>query len=521
MDALEDVREIKYILCPHETAAVGMAEGYARTSGKVGVVNLHTGPGLAASLPMLSNAYYGGVPLLVTAGQQDTRLLAYEPSLADDLVRIAGPFTKWGTEVSHGADVPVVIRRAFRAAAHPPTGPVFVSLPVDVLAEKIDYTYIPGAPPFTGLHPDERSVAKAATILREAKSPLMLVEDGVAKSGALAEVVRLAELVGARVYQPWMSDVNFPVDHPLYLYDFNVNSPATREMLEKADVLVVVGARFFSQAIYVPGGLVPPGLKIVQVDSDARQIGKNHPVDCGVEGDIKVALADLAAGLESRLTTADRKAAAARGRLIAGEKRAMQTVFQARAGEERDNIPISATRVMQELRDALRPGTRVVEDCWSYSAILRRTLPLSEPLSYQRSRGGGSIGWGLPGAIGAKLAAPDRPVVCVSGDGSALWSIQSLWTAVRYNIPVTFIILANGCYRQVRVMKLLMTGEGARGRDLGTGLCDPRVDFCQVAEGMGLAAAKVQKPDQLAAGLKKALGMDRPNLLEVEVEAGL
>jgi benzoylformate decarboxylase len=519
MDALEDVKEIKYILCPHETAAVGIAEGYARTSGRVGVVNLHTGAGLAASLPMLSNAYYGGVPLLVTAGQQDTRLLAREPSLADDLVRIAGPFTRWGMEIIHGADVPVATRRAFRAAAHPPAGPVFLSLPVDILSEKIEYEYIPGSPALAGLHPDGRAIEKAAGLLAGARSPVMIVEDGIAKSGALAGVVRLAEQTGARVYQPWMADVNFPVDHPLYLYDIDVNSPETRQILEKADVLVVAGARFFSQAIYQPGSLVPPGLKIVQLDSDPWQIGKNYPVDCGVEGDIRVALADLAEAIEKRLTARQREAAAARGRAIAGEKQAMQHAFEAKVRAEWNNVPISGTRFMRELRDAIRPGTRVVEDCWSYSSILRRAIPFSEPLSYQRSRGGGSIGWGLPGAIGVKLASLDRAVVCVSGDGSALWSVQSLWTAARYEIPVTFIVLANGCYRQVRVMKLLMMGEGARGRDLGTDLCPPSVDFVRVAEAMGLAAARVEEPDRLRDELGKALAMDRPNLLEVVVDA--
>ncbi len=521
MDALEDVKDIKYVLCPHETAAVGMAEGYARTSGRVGVVNVHTGTGLAASLPMLSNAYYGGVPLLVTAGQQDTRLLAREPALADDLVRIAGPFTKWGTEIIHGADVPVLARRAFRVAAHPPAGPVFLSLPVDVLLEKIEYQYVPGSPVPTGLRPDDRTIEKAADMLAAARSPVLIVEDGVAKSGALAEVVRLAEQTGARVYQPWMADVNFPVGHPLYLYDIDVNSPETRQILGRADVLVVAGARFFSQAIYQPEPLVPPGLKVIQIDSDPRQIGKNYPVECGIEGDIRIALTDLANALEERLTQARREAAAARGRAIAGEKQALQQAFEAKARQEWDNVPISGTRFMRELRDAIRPGTRLVEDCWSYSSILRRTIPFSEPLSYQRARGGGSIGWGLPGAMGVKLASPDRPVVGVSGDGSALWSVQSLWTAARYGIPVTFIVLANGCYRQVRVMKLLMMGEGARGRDLGTDLCPPRVDFVRVAEGMGLAASRVEEPTRLKDALRKALEMDRPNLLEVVVDEGI
>ena len=174
---------------------------------------------------------------------------------------------------------------------------------------------------------------------------------------------------------------------------------------------------------------------------------------------------------------------------------------------------------MAEIRDAIAPGTRIVDDCWSYSAILRRTIPFEEPRSYQRARGGGSIGGGLPTALGAKLASPDRPVVCISGDGSAMWSIQSLWNAAHYDIPVTFIILSNGAYRQVRMMKIKILGEGVKGRNLGTVLSPPDIDFCKIAEGMGIAARKVSDPGGLKAALEEALGSGIPNLVDVTVDA--
>lgn len=158
MDGLEDCPEIEYILGLHEVVASGMAEGYARASGKVGVVNLHTGPGVAAAMPMLYNAHLGGVPLLVTAGQQDTRLLMQEPALTGDLVGMASQFTKWSTEVLYAADIPLVIRRAFKIATHPPTGPVFVSLPQDVLEQDVDFESLPRAPSFTQLRPDQEAI---------------------------------------------------------------------------------------------------------------------------------------------------------------------------------------------------------------------------------------------------------------------------------------------------------------------------------------------------------------------------
>jgi benzoylformate decarboxylase len=519
IDVLEDHPEIKYILCMHELTAVGMAEGYARASGKVGFLNLHTGTGLAAGMPMLSNAYWGGVPLVVTVGQQDTRILAEEPAMSDNLVSIAAPFTKWATEVIRPADLPTIMRRAFKIAMHPPTGPVMVSLPLDVLATTFDFEYQPSCHSYTALHPDDRSIEAAAELLATAQNPAIIVEDGITKCEALAEIVRFAEQIGARVYQPWMADVNFPVHHPLYIGDIDPNSPGTRDLLEKVDVLVAVGALLFQQAIPTPKPLVPASTKIIQIDNNPWQIAKNFPVACGVEGDIKVALTDLIKALEGKLTAEHRRTITERARVISGEKAGIIKAFERRVAAEWDNVPISGTRLMAELRDAVEAGTRIVDDCWSYSAILRQTIPFAELRAYQRSRGGGSIGGGLPNALGVKLASPDRPVVCVSGDGSAMWSIQSLWNAVHYDIPVTFVIVSNACYRQVRLMKTRLMGEGVKGRNLGTVLCPPEIDFCKIAEGMGLTARKVTEPGELRGALKEALVSGVPSLVSVVVDA--
>jgi benzoylformate decarboxylase len=519
MDALEDCPDIMYVLGLHEVVVAGIAEGYARTSGKVGVLNLHTGTGLSAALPMLSNAHQGGVPLVITAGQQDTRLLAYEPALAGELVRLAQPFTKWATEILHAEDIPTVFRRAFKLATQPPTGPVFVSLPQNIMDGRLDCDYVKGVPAKTQMHPDPETVEVAADTLAGARNPAFIVEDGVAKSEALADVVRLAELVGARVYATWMSDVNFPVDHALYAGDLDLASLRTRDILEKVDVLVAIGAQLFGQPIYLGEPLLSPTTRLIQIDDSAWQIGKNFPLAAGVQGDIKTAVADLTAALAGRMTPKDLEGARARGRAIGEEKQKADATFAERARREMDRLPISPTRLMQEIRDNLKPGTRIVDDCWSCSAILRRTLGFNEAKSYQRARGGGSIGWGLPGAVGVKLASPDRPVVCVSGDGSAMWSIQTLWTAAHYDIPVTFIICANACYQQVRNMKGLLMGEEARGRYLGTSLGRPQNDFCKIAEGMGLQAQRVEKPQELKAALQRAFSSLKPNLVEVYMDS--
>lgn len=519
MDALEDYPDIKYVLGLHEVVAAGAAEGYARTSGKVGVLNLHTNTGLSAALPLLANAFTGGVPLVVTAGQQDTRLRAYEPHLTGDLVKIAAPVTKWGFEITNVEDIPVVLKRAFKTAAHPPTGPVFVSLPQNILGESFDFEYPKSSAIGTHVHPDPESVKEAVSLLARARNPLMIVQDGIAKSEALADAVEFAELIGAKVYQPWMGDVNFPLNHPLYVGDLDMTSTKTWDMLAEVDILVAIGTPLFSVSSYLAQARLSASTKVIQIDNNAWEIGKNNPVDCGIEGDIKASLVDLTSALRAEMTATAKAGVKNRTSEIGLTKKKSDEEFFARAQKERDDTPITPSRLMQEIKENIKPGTRIVDDCWSSSAVLRRTLAFSEPKSFQRSRSGGSIGFGLPGALGVKLASPDRPVVCVSGDGSAAWSIQSLWTASHYNIPVCFIIMANGCYQMVRSMKSRLLGEAASGRNLGTDLCQPQIDFCRVAEGFGLQTQRVDRPDQLGPALKQGFGLKGPNLIEVRTRA--
>jgi benzoylformate decarboxylase len=518
MDALEDHPEIKYILGLHEVVAMGMAEGYARTAGKVGVVNLHSKEGLAASLPLLSNSFEGHVPMLVTAGQQDTRLLAQEPPLSGDLVRIAAPFCKWSTEIRQAGDIPLILRRAFKVARQPPEGPVFVSLPQNIMEEGLDFEYSPDIAVTLRAFPDPEAVTQAAELLMQSQSPVIIVGDGISRDDALTEIVKLAELIGARVYQRWMADVNFPVDHPLYLGDLDIGSPHAREVLGKSDVLIIAGDSVSKQPFYSSGPILPEGIETVQIDSNPYQIAKNFSVSCGITGNIKVSIAAVVEALQKRITAMFSKATTARRKSIEAEKEKLKQVWERKVREESDKMPIAVTRLMQEIKIVLRPGTRIVDDCWSCSEVLRRTVAFNEPKSYIRSRGGGSIGFGLPGALGVKLASPDRPVVAVVGDGSAIWSIQSLWTAAHYNIPVTFIVCANGIYRQVRVMKKLLMGEKANGRYLGTDLTGPRIDFCRIAAGMGIDAQRVEKAEELHTVLRDAFNSDKPNLVEVYIE---
>lgn len=518
MEALEKQHEIKFIHCLHEVVAVGAAEGYARTSGKAGFLNLHTGPGVAAALGLLFNAHRSGIPLVVTAGQVDSRLLLRDPHLSGQLVKMANPLVKWGTEVIYPDDMPVVMQRAFKMAKQPPTGPVFVSLPQDVLDRSLDFEYTPGTPVLTQMRPDADAINSAAELLVKARNPALLVESGVTRNEAMAEVVKLAELIGARVYQQWMADVNFPNQHPLSMGDIRIADSRDRKILEAHDVLVAIGCQLFGQELYVDEPLLGRHIKVIQIDDDPWEIGKNFPVSVGIQGNIRVSVSELIDLLEKTMSIQAKDAARDRVSDTTRETEETKAAFLKQVEAKISNTSISNEQLVLELRDTIKPGTIVVDDCWSTSTVLRRVLNLSEPGGFQRCRGGGSIGEGIPSAIGAKLAAPERPVVAVCGDGSAVWSIQGLWTAAHYNLPITFIVVNNASYQTVKNFWTLLLGGKPSDRHVGMEMDEPAIDFCKMAESMNVHGQMVNRPEELGKVLKSALESNQPNLVEVRLE---
>lgn len=519
MDALEKVPEIKYILGFNEIVCSGMAEGYARATGRPAFLNLHTGPGLAAALPMIYNAMAGGVPLVITAGQQDTRLLQYDPHLSGDIVGMGKLYTKWCTEIVHAEDIPTTMQRAFKMSVQPPAGPVLVSIPQNVLAQHLDFEYKPNTTVYTRIRPDRAAMDSAFKILQTANRPVIFVESGVSRSGALGEVVCFAETIGAKVYQVWMSDVNFPVTHPQYLGDLDPNSPAGEEALKDADVIIGIGCPMFDQGFYYPKTGLPGGAKIIHIDDNPWEIGKNLPVDCGIQADIRTAVGELTEMIKNKASPEYIKAAGRRAEKISEEKSAADAQMKKQIQEEKDREPIAVSRLIKEIKEAMTQDTIIVDDCWSSSGLLRRILDLTGQKQFYRARRGGSIGWGLPGGAGVNLGMPDRKVVVVSGDGSAAWSMQSFWTAARYRIPVTFIITNNATYRQVKLVRKTVLGDYPLSeKHDGMELDEPVMDFCMLARSMGIKSEKVTKPEDLAETLKAAMDSDEPRLVEVFVE---
>ena len=524
--------DIKYMITLNEVNAVGMAIGYSRASGgKMAVPLLHAAAGLITSYPMLLNAYLGGEPMVVISGQQDTRELLHEPhmSVTGNLTGITSHLTKWSIEVNNAEDIPLAIRRAFKVAKQPPTGPVHVTLPQNIMKESIDFEHVPNAASFTNVHPDTEAISTAVDLLANAKSPVFIVEEGVTKYNALAEMVELAELMGAPVYQPWMADVDFPTNHPQYLGFYDTKNKdnffatpggpmALREMLLSADVLVVVGSPLFAQPGHPEKPLITQNTKIIQIDDDPWQIAKNYPIAAGLVGSIKISLVELNSALKSKMTADARRAAKARAATVGKQREEINKLYSDKALREKDNTPIAFSRLARELKNTLQPHTLFVYEAPSYRTDFRLIMDFTEHLSFIGGRGGASIGFGMPAALGVKLAAPDRPVVALIGDGSGMWSNQSLWIAAHYNIPVTYVICANAGYRAGRKKGPDGLAQEGKGANQCTDFEGPRIDFCLLAKSMGISAQKVESPDKLNGVLKSAFSSGKPNLVEVYLE---
>jgi len=523
-DVLVGDGRFEYILGLHELPVTAMADGYAQASGGLGVVCVHISPGLGNAMGMLFNAYCAGTPLLLLAGQQDRRLLVGEPALAGDIVSVARPWTKWSVEVSRVEDVPTVVRRAVQTALTPPTGPVFLSVPVDVQlesSENLDLSapHIPDRrvrPPLEALH-------QAAELLAQARNPAILAGSRVTEANGVAELVLLAERLGAPVLSEQQSShgrLPMPADHGLYAGTLPLWSPAVRQRLEGFDVIFVVGMNLVRQFIYrEPSRLVPEDVRLVHLDDRAWEIGKNYPVEIGLLGDPKAGLAELAQRVSEIQSVDQVRTAAQRREEHSARRAAEREALLADIETQWDQRPMTPATIMGALSRVLPPNTALVDEAPSTQGHLLETLGvLRDPTGHIGHRGW-ALGWGVGCAVGVKLAWPHRPVVAVLGDGAALYGIQGLWTAAHHHIPVVFLIANNAQYKILKeVGAMLDLPHVVQGKYLGMDLVEPEVDFVGLARSFGVEACRVTEPDELSERVRDALNRTEPILLDVAIE---
>lgn len=521
LDALAAYPSIGYVCHLHEGLAVCAAGYYARATGRPAVVSLHVAPGLGNGIGMIYGALKGNAPIVVTAGQQDTRMLRREPILSHDLAAMAAPVTKWSTQVGSGDEMDEVMRRAFKVACDPPFGPVFVSLPIDVMEHETANGAIAPGRSYRAAAADPRGVAEAAALLAAARSPAIVVGDEVGRVGAIGALVQLAERIGAPVwFEGIRGHVSFPAAHPLARSGLPFDAAAIRKTLGEFDLVLLLGGAFFEEVWFTPGAPFAAGTRVVQVESSPPPLGYNHAPDVGLVGELGSAIAALDAAVAAQADDASRQAAAARRERLAQQKAGDVAAYQARQQKAWAREPISMARVMADLRAGTPRSAIVVEESITASVDFAAAFQLGADDLYLGARGGG-IGQGVAGAIGASVGHPGRPVLCVSGDGSAMYSIQALWTAARYNLPIVFAVLCNREYRVLKhnldIYRQRFDAQSDRPypeMDLG----GPRMGYVEMAAGMGVPGVKVTKPDELKAAVERAFAAGGPRLLEIEIE---
>jgi benzoylformate decarboxylase len=520
LDALPD-SGLEYVLGLQEATAVAAADGYAQASGQVGIVNVHVAPGLANSLSILHNAARSKTPLLVTAGQQDTRFLMHEPILAADLVRMAEQFTKWSYEVRRADEAPVALRRALQVALTPPTGPVFLSLPMDLMGPAVEDVGTGPAQIAARARPDAGAVARAAELLARARAPIVIAGDGVARAQAVPELTALAELMGARVHgEPIYRRTNIPGNHALWRGGLFPSPAAVRKALEECDALLIVGANVFTWFLHTEGAPFPRGLSVVQIDDDPWEIGRSYPVALGIAADPKTALAELSAALRARMTDAERAAAAARVEKIGRARAELMGRVRAAAEAEAARTPIGQAHLMHTLASLLPEDAVVVDESATSLPFVLRYVPFATPGSFYGGKTG-TLGWGMGAAIGVQLGSPGRKVIATIGDGSVMYAPQALWTAAHYQLPITYVIPNNSSYAILKSgMLSLDLASAKRGIYPGMDLVDPTIDYAGLARSLGVRAERVEKPADLHPVLAACLAHSGPSLVEVAIDRG-
>lgn len=470
---------------------------------------------------MLYNAHVAGTPLLVTAGQQDTRLRFDEAVLAAPLVEMARPLVKWAAEVQRVEDVPNATRRAVQVALTPPTGPVFLALPLDVQAGRAEGLDVsPPWRPDRGTRPPKEPLRQAAEVLANAANPVILAGSRVTESGATRELVSLAETLGAPVFSESAAAhgrLPFPPDHPLYRGPLPLWSPDTREKLAAYDVAFAVGLNVLKMYIRrEPVRPLPEDLKLIQLDCAPAEVGKNFPVEVGLVGDPKAGLAELVWEIDRRLTPDDVTTAGERSKRHAAVREAEQAALRARIESQASARPMTPLAMMGVLARALPDNVAVVMEAATTHRNVFESLGVpKDPAAYFSHRGW-ALGWGLGCALGVKLAWPGRPVLAVLGDGASLYGIQGLWTAARYQLPVTAVICNNARYKILQMCGEVMALPAIQAATApGLLLDNPAVDFVGLARSFGVEAHRVTEPDELAERVRQSLTGNRPMLLDV------
>lgn len=517
MDALPDHPDLKYVLGLQESVVVAMADGYSRASGELVACNVHVAPGLGNAMGALYNAKFTGTPMILTAGQQEIGHGLREPLLYDPLVPIAEPMVKWAVEVHRLEDLPLIVRRAAKIATTAPTGPVFISLPGDILnmEGQVDLGALSRVETKTA--PSHDILHRMAERIDAAKAPVMVVGDEVVKSDALQIAAEFATEIGAAVYQqPANYGAHFLSEHACFKGALLRDQKATRKELSQYDLMIAVGTDPLQMSVFSATDPKPDDLPIIQFGLVDWDIAKNYPTEIAVKADVGETMHALMPVLHDVGGDLFMEAAAARVAHIAQENWSARR--EKLAAKIRDEVgaatPIHGDWLTLQIADTLPDNGIIVNESLTSGRYINDLFAFKDRYAFHGLASGG-IGWALPASVGVALAQAPRPVCCYVGDGSAMYSIQSLWSAAHLGLPLTVVIPNNGGYRILKQRLLAFHGNK---RFIGMDFENPEIDFVSLAQSMGVAAQRVEAPGDVARALSAAFASGKANLIEVVVD---
>jgi benzoylformate decarboxylase len=484
--------DFKYVLGLHERVAAGMGLGYAMATGKAAFVNLHSIASSGNGLSTLVDGWFGHVPLVVTAGQQDRRQVLSEPFLVSRAVETVRPYVKWAYEPVRAENVPAAIVEGYHLAVQPPMGPVFLSIPMD------DWTHECRPVDVREVHrtvlADPAALDEVVRALDSSGNPAIVTGSQIEEDGGWHETLALAEHLNAHVYQqPIAPRWTFPRTHRLFRGGLLPAQQPLADQLADYDVVVVLGAPIFLYYAYVPGDPIKPGTKLFQVTNSPQH----------------AAAALAGTSIVGNLATAARYICA-----HAKARDGNSGMHRVEPPQPAPDYPITPSFLFSILNKVKPHDAVICEECPSSKGDLDRYLYSDEPNSFY-SVPNGVLGFGLPAAVGLQLGNPNRRVICPVGDGSIQYSIQALWNAVQYQANVIFIVLRNGDYSALKSFcDFTHVGRNVRGMDL------PGIDIVKIAQGYGLSAKEIDRPEELEPALREAFALPGPQLLSVNVAKG-
>jgi benzoylformate decarboxylase len=492
--------DFRFVLGLQEAVVVGMADGFAQASRRAAIANLHTAPGVGNAMGAIFNAQANHTPLLITAGQQARAQMTLQANLTNrDAVRLPHPLVKWSYEPPRAEDVPLALAHGAHLAALPPQGPVFVSLPMDDWDAEVDEADAREAVSrrVTGrATADPEAVRALAELIDSAANPVLVAGPDIDASGGWDTAVALAERQRLPVWAtpaPGGGKLGFPESHPNFR---GVLPPAigpVAQTLEQHDLIVVAGSSVFPYYPHIPGPLLPQGARLVAITSDPDEAAR-APMGDAIVADVRLTLEAL---LE----------------VVPESSRPVPEPNQGPTEIPAED-PLNSSTVHSALAEVFPADGVVVLESPASTLALRNQLRLSRPGSYYFSAGGG-LGFGLAAAVGVQLAEPDRPVVCVIGEGSVQYAVTAFWTAAAYDVPVTFLVLRNEEYAILKWFAEIESVQGAPGLDL------PKLDVAAVARGYGVESQVAKGRDEVRAALAAALASSQPQLVEVPVAPGM